>query len=69
MRRLFAFVATVILVDTMFLAALVPLLPEYVDELGISGPEDTRPRCGNLPLCPTELVDSRPHRIHVKEGL
>ena len=36
MRRLFAFVTTVILVDTMFLAALVPLLPEYVDELGIS---------------------------------
>jgi len=36
MRRLFAFVATVVLVDTMFLAALVPLLPEYVDELGIS---------------------------------
>ena len=36
MRRLFALVATVILVDTMFLAAIVPLLPEYVDELGIS---------------------------------
>jgi MFS family permease len=36
MRRLFALVATVILVDTMFLAAIVPLLPEYVEELGIS---------------------------------
>jgi hypothetical protein len=39
----------------------------FVDELGISGPEDARPRCGNLPLCPTELVESRPHHIHVKE--
>jgi predicted phage baseplate assembly protein len=39
----------------------------FVDELGISGPEDTRPRCGNLPLCPTELVDSRTHHIRVKE--
>ncbi len=36
MRRLFALVATVILVDAMFLAAIVPLLPSYVDELGIS---------------------------------
>jgi MFS family permease len=36
MRRLFALVATVLLVDTMFLAALAPLLPSYVDELGIS---------------------------------
>ena len=36
MRRLFALVATVLLVDTMFLAALVPLLPSYVAELGIS---------------------------------
>lgn len=36
MRRLFALVATVLLVDTMFLAALVPLLPTYVDDLGIS---------------------------------
>jgi predicted phage baseplate assembly protein len=40
----------------------------FVDGLGISGPEDAVPRCGNLPLCPTELVDSRPHRIHVKES-
>lgn len=36
MRRLFALVATIILVDAMFLAALVPLLPDYVAELGIS---------------------------------
>ncbi len=36
MRRLFALVAVVLLVDAMFLAALVPLLPEYVDDLGIS---------------------------------
>jgi MFS family permease len=36
MRRLFALVATVLLVDTMFLAALAPLLPSYVDDLGIS---------------------------------
>jgi predicted MFS family arabinose efflux permease len=36
MRRLFALVATVVLVDAMFIAALVPLLPTYVDELGIS---------------------------------
>lgn len=36
MRRLFALVAAVILVDTMFYAAIVPLLPTYVDELGLS---------------------------------
>ena len=36
MRRLFALVAAVILVDTMFYAAIVPLLPEYSDELGLS---------------------------------
>ena len=36
MRRLFPLVATIILVDSMFLAALVPLLPSYVDDLGIS---------------------------------
>lgn len=40
----------------------------FLDELGISGPTDARPRCGNLPLCPTELVESQPHRIRVKEG-
>ena len=36
MRRLFVLVAAVILVDTMFYAAIVPLLPEYADELGLS---------------------------------
>jgi MFS family permease len=36
MRRLFVLVAAVILVDTMFYAAIVPLLPEYRDELGLS---------------------------------
>ncbi len=36
MRRLFILVAAVILVDTMFYAAIVPLLPEYRDELGLS---------------------------------
>ena len=36
MRRLFALVAAVILVDTMFYAAIVPLLPSYVDDLGLS---------------------------------
>ena len=36
MRRLFPFVAAVILVDTMFYAAIAPLLPHYVAELGIS---------------------------------
>jgi MFS family permease len=36
MRRLFALVAAVILVDTMFYAAIVPLLPEFSEELGLS---------------------------------
>src|SRR5919106_4376351 len=36
MRRLFALVATVVLVDTMFYSAITPLLPHYVDELGLS---------------------------------
>jgi MFS family permease len=36
MRRLFFLVATVVLVDTMFYAAITPLLPEYVDELGLT---------------------------------
>jgi len=36
MRRLFVLVAAVILVDTMFYAAIVPLLPEFSDELGLS---------------------------------
>ncbi len=36
MRRLYLLVAAVILVDTMFYAAITPLLPEYSDELGLS---------------------------------
>jgi MFS family permease len=36
MRRLFALVATIVLVDTMFFAALTPLLPHYADELDLS---------------------------------
>jgi MFS family permease len=36
MRRLFPLVATVVLVDTMFFAAVAPLLPHYSDELGLS---------------------------------
>lgn len=35
-RRLFALVAAVILVDTMFYAAIAPLLPSYAEELGLS---------------------------------
>ena len=36
MRRLFWLVATVVLVDTMFFAAVAPLLPHYTDELDLS---------------------------------
>ena len=36
MRRLFLLVAAVVLVDTMFFAAVSPLLPEYADEFGLS---------------------------------
>jgi MFS family permease len=36
MRRLFLLVAAVVLVDTMFYAAITPLLPQYADELGLS---------------------------------
>jgi MFS family permease len=36
MRRLFALVAAVVLVDTMFFAAITPLLPEYSADLGLS---------------------------------
>ncbi len=36
MRRLFPLVAAVVLVDTMFYAAITPLLPHYSDELGLS---------------------------------
>jgi MFS family permease len=36
MRRLFLLVAAVVLVDTMFFAAVAPLLPEYSDEFDLS---------------------------------
>jgi MFS family permease len=36
MRSLFLLVAAVILVDTMFFAAVAPLLPEYADDLELS---------------------------------
>jgi MFS family permease len=36
MRRLFLLVAAVVLVDTMFFAAVAPLLPHYADEFDLS---------------------------------
>ena len=36
MRRLFVLVAAVVLVDTMFYAAITPLLPQYSADLGLS---------------------------------
>jgi MFS family permease len=36
MRRLFPLVAAVIMLDTMFYAAITPLLPEYADDLDLS---------------------------------
>jgi len=36
MKRLVALIGAVVLVDTMFYAALTPLLPEYADDLGLS---------------------------------
>ena len=39
MRRLFALVAAVVLVDTMFYAAITPLLPGYTADLGLSKTE------------------------------
>jgi MFS family permease len=36
MRRLFPLVAAVVLVDTMFFAAVAPLLPHYAEQLGLS---------------------------------
>ncbi len=36
MRRLFWLVAAVVLVDTMFFAAVAPLLPQYADDFGLS---------------------------------
>ncbi len=39
MRRVFLLVAAILFVDTAFYAAIVPLLPHYVDELGLSQTE------------------------------
>src|SRR5918995_5243400 len=39
MRRVFPLVAAIVLVDTAFFAAIVPLLPHYVDTLGLSQSE------------------------------
>src|SRR5919197_4895985 len=36
MRKVFLLVGTIVFVDTAFYAAIVPLLPHYVDELGLS---------------------------------
>lgn len=36
MRRLLLLVGAIVFVDTMFFAALTPLLPEFADELGLS---------------------------------
>src|SRR3954454_20341283 len=36
MRRLFPLVAAVIMLDTMFYAAITPLLPGYADDLGLT---------------------------------
>nr|MBA2475283.1 MFS transporter [Actinomycetota bacterium] len=36
MRRLFLLAGAIVLVDTMFFAALTPLLPSYREELGLS---------------------------------
>ena len=46
MRRLFPLVAAVVLVDTMFFAAVAPLLPHYSDELGLSKSAAGRPGGG-----------------------
>ena len=36
MRRVFPFVCVAVAVDTMFFAAITPLLPTYQDDLGLS---------------------------------
>src|SRR3954454_14124433 len=36
MRRLLLLSCAIVLVDTVFYAAITPLLPHYVDELGLS---------------------------------
>ena len=39
MPRVFRLVAAVLVVDTAFYAAIVPLLPHYVDDLGLTQTE------------------------------
>ena len=36
MRRLLAFVCVVVFVDTLFYAAITPILPELTDRFGLS---------------------------------
>jgi len=38
-RRLLILVSAIVLVESMFFAVLAPLLPHYVDELGLSKTE------------------------------
>jgi Baseplate J-like protein len=55
-------------VDSEVLALLGDLPGvDHVDELGLTGPGDAAPRCGNLTLCPTDLVQSAAHTIRVVE--
>src|SRR5436190_241686 len=39
MRRIVALVSIVVFADTMLFGALVPLIPDYADDLGLSQPE------------------------------
>jgi hypothetical protein len=54
---------------TAELLALLGALDDvtYVEGLGLADAGDTAPRCGNLPLCGTELVSLKPPRITVIE--
>jgi hypothetical protein len=52
--------------ETLAVLAGLPGM-RYVDGLGLSTPSDSEPRCGNLPLCPGQFVDSQIHRITVAE--
>ncbi len=47
--------------------ALLNALPgvTYVDELGLQTEGDLEPRCGNLPVCPDDLIASGKHQIQV----
>jgi len=52
--------------DLLTLLARLPGV-RHVDDLALST-DDTAASCDNLDLCPTDLVDSQPHRITVVEG-